>query len=88
MTADEAFAAAQTRSRTLSKTPGTSDLLELYALFKQATVGDVTGSRPGMLDLKGRAKHDAWAGKRGTPAEAAKQAYVALVERLAAGAGQ
>ena len=77
------FAAAQVRVKQLSKTPDASELLELYALFKQATVGDVTGERPGMLDFKGRAKHDAWASKRGGNKDTAMQSYVALVEKLA-----
>jgi carboxylesterase len=55
-------------------------LLELYALYKQATVGDVTGDRPGMLDLRGRAKYDAWARRKGLTADAAMTAYVALVD--------
>ena len=58
------------------------ELLELYALFKQATVGDVTGSRPGMLDFKGRAKFDAWSKKKGTGKDAAMTAYVGVVDRL------
>lgn len=59
-------------------------LLELYALYKQATIGDVAGSRPGMLDLKGRAKYDAWARRKGVGNEAAITAYIALVDRHAA----
>ena len=43
------------------------------------------GKRPGMLDVKGRAKFDAWAGRKGLAAEAAKQQYVALVDQLVAG---
>lgn len=78
------FAAAQVKVKTLAKTPDASELLDLYALFKQATVGDVTGERPGMLDFKGRAKYDAWAGKRGGSKEASMQSYVALVEKLSA----
>jgi carboxylesterase len=31
----------------------------MYALYKQATAGDVTGARPGMLDVRGRAKYEA-----------------------------
>jgi len=76
------FAAAQVRVKQLTKSPDTSELLELYALFKQGTLGDVQGERPGMLDFKGRAKYDAWQGKRGTGKDAAMQSYVALVEQL------
>jgi len=57
-------------------------LLELYGLFKQATVGDVTGKRPGMLDLKGKAKYDAWVTRKGMTKEAAMDEYVAVAERL------
>ncbi len=80
---DERFQEAQRRVQTLSKRPDNATLLELYALFKQGTAGDVQGERPGMMDFKGRAKYDAWAQRKGTTPEAAKQAYVALVERLA-----
>jgi diazepam-binding inhibitor (GABA receptor modulating acyl-CoA-binding protein) len=66
----------------LSQAPSIDDLLELYALFKQATAGDVSGSRPGMMDFKGRAKFDAWTKKKGTGKDAAMEAYVALVDRL------
>ncbi len=78
------FEAAQARVKQLSKTPSNDELLELYALYKQATAGDVAGKRPGMLDLKGRAKYDAWAARRGTDRDAAMSGYVALVERLRA----
>ncbi len=83
MPLEEDFAAAQTRVKTLSRTPDTSELLELYALYKQGTSGDVQGGRPGMLDFKGRAKYDAWATKKGVPRETAQRPYVELVTRLA-----
>lgn len=82
MALEDDFALAQTRVKALQKTPGSDELLELYSLYKQATSGDVSGSRPGMLDFKGRAKYDAWAGKRGVAKDRAMQDYVALVERL------
>ncbi len=76
------FADAQVRVKKLTKMPASDELLELYALFKQATVGDVEGKRPGMLDIKGRAKYDAWASKKSVGKDAAMQSYVALVGRL------
>jgi acyl-CoA-binding protein len=82
MSLSDDFAAAQVRVKQLSKTPDASELLELYALFKQGTLGDVSGERPGMLDFKGRAKYDAWQGKQGVGKDAAMQSYVALVEKL------
>jgi len=80
----EDFAAAQTRVKQLSRTPASDELLELYAYFKQATSGDASGERPGMLDFKGRAKFDAWNARKGVGKEQAMTAYVALVEKLAA----
>ncbi len=82
MSLDEKFADAQVRIKTLTKRPDNMELLDLYALFKQGSAGNVSGKRPGMMDFKGRAKYDAWASKKGTGQEAAKEAYVALVERL------
>ena len=66
MTTSEKFEDAQRRVKTLTQSPSTDHLLELYALYKQGTVGDVDGKRPGMLDLKGRAKYDAWAKQKGS----------------------
>lgn len=76
------FEDAQVRVKKLTKSPSNDDLLELYALYKQATAGDVSGSRPGMLDLKGRAKYDAWAKKKGTGKDDAMTKYVAFVDKL------
>lgn len=64
----------------LPERPDTSKLLELYALYKQATAGDVSGERPGLMDFTGGAKYDAWEKLKGTTAEEAMQKYVDLVE--------
>ncbi|HEY3501028.1 MAG TPA: acyl-CoA-binding protein [Polyangiaceae bacterium] len=84
MSLSDDFAAAQTRVKQLTKTPSSDELLELYALYKQGQNGDVSGSRPGMLDFKGRAKFDAWSGKKGLARDTAQKAYVELVGKLAA----
>ena len=62
--------------KVLSKKPSDAELLELYALYKQATVGEVNIDRPGMLDFKGKAKWDAWNGKKGMSKEDAMKAYI------------
>jgi acyl-CoA-binding protein len=82
MALSDDFAAAQVRVKQLTKAPEASELLELYALYKQGTIGDAQGERPGMLDFKGRAKFDSWQSKRGTSKDAAQQSYVSLVEKL------
>jgi acyl-CoA-binding protein len=74
------FTDAQARIKLLTSL-GNDVLLELYALYKQATVGDAAGGRPGMLDLRGRAKYDAWAKRKGLTKDAAMTAYIALVDR-------
>ncbi len=82
MNLDEQFAKAQSDVKTLPQRPANETLLELYALYKQGTEGNASGSRPGMFDPVGRAKFDAWSKKKGTAKDAAKTAYVALVEKL------
>lgn len=81
------FDEAQKRVQSLKSRPNNDTLLELYALYKQGTEGDVSGKRPGMLDVKGRAKYDAWNGRKGMGKDAAQNAYVALVEKLVAADG-
>ena len=56
------------------------DKLEFYALFKQGTVGDTNTERPGMFDMKGKAKWDAWKAKEGMSQDDAKAAYIAKVQ--------
>ena len=80
---EEQFQNAVTRSRDLKSRPSNEDLLQLYALYKQATEGDVTGDRPGGFDFKAIAKYDAWAEVKGKSKDEAMRGYVALVERLA-----
>jgi diazepam-binding inhibitor (GABA receptor modulator, acyl-CoA-binding protein) len=75
------FQEAQVRVKQLPDQPP-NVLLELYGLYKQALEGDVSGSRPGMLDFKGRAKFDAWTSRKGLSKDQAMEAYVALVDRL------
>lgn len=82
MATEEEFLAAQARVKQLSKTPASDELLELYAYYKQATLGDAQGSRPGMLDFKGRAKFDAWSARQGMAKDRASSAYVELVDKL------
>ena len=49
-------------SNKINKTLSNEELLEVYSLFKQASVGDCNTSRPGMMDFKVSldllAKHD------------------------------
>jgi diazepam-binding inhibitor (GABA receptor modulator, acyl-CoA-binding protein) len=76
------FDKAVAESKKLTSKPDNATLLKIYALYKQATVGDVEGKRPGMLDMVGRAKWDAWDGMKGKAANDAMKEYVDLIEGL------
>ncbi|MEO8754831.1 MAG: acyl-CoA-binding protein, partial [Casimicrobiaceae bacterium] len=79
---DAAFETAIQESRTLRKAPDNDSLLALYSLYKQVSVGDVAGDRPGALDMINRAKFDAWAARKGMVRDDAMKAYVELVAKL------
>lgn len=76
------FETAAQEVQSLRQRPDNETLLALYALYKQATMGDASGRRPGFTDIAGRAKFDAWQRNKGMSKEAAMQAYIALVDRL------
>lgn len=88
MPLDEEFYKAAEEVKDLKSQPSDADLLELYSLYKQVTVGDCNTARPGMLDFKGKAKWDAWENKKGLDHETAKQQYIAKVEALVASIGK
>ena len=76
------FELAVTDSKSLPDKPDNMTLLKIYALYKQATVGDAKGGRPGFTDMVGRAKWDAWDALEGKSPAAAMQEYVDLIESL------
>jgi diazepam-binding inhibitor (GABA receptor modulating acyl-CoA-binding protein) len=76
------FEQAVADSKTLSERPDNMTLLRLYALYKQASSGDVEGERPGFTDMVGRAKWDAWDALKGLSSTDAMQRYIDLVDEL------
>lgn len=78
---DKQFDAAVAASKNLDR-PDNDTMLKLYALYKQGTVGDVEGRRPGFTDMIGRAKYDAWAAVKGKTTDLARCDYAALVDSL------
>ena len=76
------FNEATAASKNFKDRPDNDTMLKLYALFKQATVGDVEGKRPGFTDMVGRAKYDAWAATKGKSSDDAMKEYTALVKSL------
>ena len=77
-----AFEQAVAQSKQLPEKPDNMTLLKIYALYKQATAGDVDGKRPGFSDMVGRAKWDAWNELKGKSADESMQEYIDLIEDL------
>lgn len=75
---DQAAAAV----KALPVKPDNDTLLRLYALFKQGSVGDVTGEKPGFFDFVGLAKYEAWERLKGISREDAQRQYIDLVREL------
>lgn len=76
------FEAAVTQSKNLSERPDNATLLQIYALYKQASTGDNAEKKPSFSDMVARAKWDAWNKLKGTDADAAKQQYIDLIASL------
>jgi diazepam-binding inhibitor (GABA receptor modulator, acyl-CoA-binding protein) len=79
---EKTFEKAVADSKNLPEKPDNATLLKLYALYKQATSGDVEGKRPGFTDMVGRAKWDAWNEIKGKDGSAAMQEYIDLIDSL------
>ncbi|KAG0766087.1 hypothetical protein G6F62_009312 [Rhizopus arrhizus] len=77
------FTTAAEEVHKLPTKPSNDELLELYGLYKQATVGDNKTSKP-TFDIKGRYKWDAWTKLEGMSQEEAEQKYIEFVEKLKA----
>jgi diazepam-binding inhibitor (GABA receptor modulator, acyl-CoA-binding protein) len=76
------FEQAVAQSKSLPEKPDNMTLLKIYALYKQASEGDVEGKRPGFTDMVGRAKWDAWNEVKGKSKDDAMQEYIDLIESL------
>lgn len=81
---NERFQQAADDVTKLPAAPDNQTKLKLYALYKQATEGDVSGDKPGMFDFVAGAKYSAWEALKGTSKEQAAQQYIDLVEELKA----
>ena len=76
------FRQACQEARSLDSTPADEDLLKLYSLYKQATIGDNNTPRPWIVDFRGRAKWDAWTEQCGKNKDSAKVEYTEFVQLL------
>lgn len=84
MTLQTEFDQALTDSKNLAERPDNMTLLKMYGIYKQGSLGNATGDRPGMTDFVGRAKWDAWNALKGTSQEVAKKQYIDFVKDLQA----
>ena len=82
MSLDFQFEKAAEEAQTLTKRPDNDSLLKLYSLYKQGSEGEVSGKRPGVLNVLARAKFDAWAQLKGTSKDDAKAQYISFVQSL------
>ncbi len=82
MTLKEHFESQVAAAQQLSTRPSNEDLLMIYGLYKQATVGDNLTEAPGGFDFKAAAKYNSWKKLTGTSQEEAMQRYIDLIERL------
>lgn len=82
-TPDDTFESAALAVKQLPEKPDNETLLKLYALYKQATEGNVSGDKPGFFDFVGLAKYEAWERLLGTEQALAREQYIALAHKLA-----
>ena len=76
------FEQAVVASKQLPQKPSPQGLLQLYSLYKQATVGNNTEAQPGLTDIVARAKWEAWDKLRDMEVDVAMQNYIDTVARL------
>ncbi|XP_041486760.1 acyl-CoA-binding domain-containing protein 7 isoform X2 [Microtus oregoni] len=68
--------------RKLKRRPEDEELKELYGLYKQSILGDINIACPVMLDMKGKAKWEAWSLQKGLSKEDAMSAYISKAREL------
>lgn len=81
---EQTFEKAAVAVKSLAQRPDDNTMLQLYALYKQGSTGDVQGSKPGFFDFVGAAKYEAWEKLQGMAAAEAQTQYIDLVRKLGA----
>ena len=76
------FEQAAIAVKSLPERPDNDTMLQLYALFKQGSSGDVSGDKPGFFDFVATAKYEAWERIKGLSQADAKNQYIDLVRKL------
>jgi diazepam-binding inhibitor (GABA receptor modulating acyl-CoA-binding protein) len=66
----------------LKSEPTNDELLQLYSLYKQATIGDCNTTQPSIFDPVGKAKWNAWNSHKGTSVNSAQKKYIDVAQKL------
>ena len=82
MSLENEFEESSKKVHSLKSRPSNDDLLKLYSLYKQGSLATIMKKKPGMLDIKGRKKHEAWSNLKGMEQTDAKKEYIELVKQL------
>jgi len=83
-TENDVFESAAAAVKSLPQRPDDDMMLNLYALYKQGSAGDVSGNKPGFFDFVAAAKYTAWEKLKGTSQAEAREKYIELVKSLGA----
>lgn len=76
------FEQAAIAAKSLPERPDNDTLLQMYALYKQGSSGDVSGDKPGFFDFVASAKYEAWEKLSGLSMDDAQNQYMDLVKKL------
>jgi len=76
------FEKASIAAKSLPSRPDNDTMLQLYAMYKQGSAGDVSGNKPGMFDFVAVAKYEAWNRLKGVSQDDARNQYIDLVAKL------
>ncbi|KAG6596690.1 Acyl-CoA-binding domain-containing protein 1, partial [Cucurbita argyrosperma subsp. sororia] len=77
----EEFEEYAEKAKTLPENTSNENKLILYGLYKQATVGAVNTSRPGVFYQRDRAKWDAWKAVEAKSKDDAMSDYITKVAK-------
>lgn len=79
----EHFQRASQMVHLLPTKPSDEELLQLYGLYKQATVGNCNTQKPtALFDIKGKRKWESWNANSNVSSEEAKKQYILKVQSL------
>lgn len=81
-TLDAEFTHSTEIIKTLTERPTNEELLQLYGLFKQAIEGNNTTQQPSIINIKDRAKWNAWYTQRGKTKRTSQKEYSDFVQTL------